>query len=304
MTLPNFLVIGAAKCGTDALCSYLAQHPQIYVSSNKEPNFFIVAGQSEIPYRGPGDRETLERWDSWISTLDRYQALFAGAATEKAIGEGSTWYIYDEQAPERIYRHVPHAKLIAILRNPADRAYSAYTMLMRDGRETIRDFSQALAAEDGRVDANWEPLWHYRRMGYYSAQLKRYFDRFDPAQIRVVVYDDFNTRPGDVMRDLFRFLEVDDQFEPDVSTRLNVSLVPKHPGYQQLISGKNPVKSIAKTLLPAGLRWRVKEGLLAPNLTRPAPLAPEVRRELVETFRPDILDLQDLIGRDLSHWLR
>jgi hypothetical protein len=304
MTLPNFLIIGAAKCGTDALCNYLAQHPQVYISPNKEPNFFIVEGQAEIPYRGPGDRETLERWDGWVSTLEHYQALFAGVGTEKAIGEGSTWYIYDEQAPRRIHRYVPDVRLIAVLRNPADRAYSAYTMLMRDGRETLRDFSQALAAEDERVRANWEPLWHYRRMGFYAAQLKRYYAVFDPAQIRVVVYDDFNARPADTVRELFRFLEVDDQFAPDVSTRHNVSLVPRHPTYQRLIAGESPLKSVAKALLPAELRWRVKQGLLSPNLTRPAPLAPEVRHQLIEIFRPDILELQDLIGRDLSHWLR
>ena len=304
MRMPNFLIIGAAKCGTDALYSYLAQHPQVYLSRSKEPNFFIVEGQAEIPYRGPGDRETLERCDMWVSTLERYQALFADASAEKALGEGSTWYLYNERAPERIHRHVPHAKLIAILRHPADRAYSAFTMLMRDGRETIRDFSLALAAEDDRVRSNWEPLWHYRRMGFYSTQLKRYYDTFDAAHIRVVLYDDFSSRPGDVMRELFRFLEVDDQFAPDVAARHNVSLVPKHPTYQWIIAGQHPLKTVARSVFPAAVRRRVKDGLLSRSLTRPTPLAPEVRRQLVEIFRPDIVELQGLIDRDLSHWLQ
>lgn len=304
MRMPNFLIIGAAKCGTDALYSYLAQHPQIYLSRSKEPNFFIVEGQAAIPYRGPGDRETLERCDMWVSTLERYQALFAGVSAEKALGEGSTWYLYDERAPERIHQHIPHAKLIAILRHPVDRAYSAFTMLRRDGRETIRDFDLALAAEDDRVRSNWEPLWHYRRMGLYSTQLKRYYDTFDAAHIRVVLYDDFSSRPVDVMRELFRFLEVDDQFAPDVATRYNVSLVPKHPTYQWIIAGQHPLKTVAKAVLPAAVRRRVKDGLLSRNLTRPTPLAPEVRRQLVEIFRLDIVQLQGLIDRDLSHWLQ
>src|SRR5215469_6487610 len=227
MILPNFLVIGAAKCGTDSLCNYLGQHPQVYISQNKEPNFFVAEGQRTIPYQGPGDQKVLTDWDMWVSTLDRYEALFADVTTEKAIGEGTTWYLYDERAVQKIHDYVPSARLIAVVRNPVDRAYSAYTMLLRDGREPLRDFAQALDAEDERVRKNWEPMWHYRRMGFYAAQLTRYYTMFDQAQIHVVVYDDFNARPGDVARDLFRFLEVDEDFEPDTSTRYNVSLVPR-----------------------------------------------------------------------------
>lgn len=304
MTMPNFLIIGAAKSGTDALDSYLAQHPQIYMSPNREPMFFAIEGQDAIPYQGPGDRKTLADWDSWITTLERYQALFAAVSTEKAVGESSTWYLYDEQAPQRIQRYIPRAKLIAILRNPVDRAYSAYTMLIRDGRETIRDFRAALAAEDERVRARWEPLWHYRRMSLYCSQLKRYYDAFDPSQIHVILYDDFSARPGEVMRDLFGFLEVDDAFAPDMATRRNVSMVPKNTAYHMLIAGQNPLKAAAKAVLPAAFRRRVKSRLMAPNLTKPAPLDPDVRREVLEIFRPDVLRLQDLLNRDLSSWLR
>src|SRR5260370_35932481 len=144
VTMPNFLILGAAKSGTDALCNYLGQHPQVFMCPNKEPNFFVAEGQTDIPYRGPGDHEVLERWDMWVSTLERYQALFADVADERAVGDGTTWYLYHERAPERIHHHVPDAKLIAILRNPVDRAYSAYTMLLRDRRETVGDFARAL----------------------------------------------------------------------------------------------------------------------------------------------------------------
>jgi hypothetical protein len=304
MTLPNFLVIGAAKCGTDSLCNYLGQHPKVFMSQNKEPNFFIAEGQQAIPYQGPGDKKVLTDWGMWVSTLDRYEALFSHVTTEEAIGEGTTWYLYDGRAAHKIHAHIPRAKLIAVLRNPVDRAYSAYTMLLRDGREPLRDFARALEAEDERVCWNWEPMWHYRRMGFYASQLQCYFDIFDQAQIHVVLYDDFTARPGDVTRDLFRFLEVDDEFEPDTSTRYNVSLVPRHQTYHMLIAGENPVKTVVKSVLPGGVRQRVKARLITPNLTRPTPLAPEVRASLVEVFRSDILQLQELINRDLSHWLR
>lgn len=304
MTMPNFLVIGAAKCGTDSLCDYLGQHPQIYMCPNREPNFFIADGQGDIPYRGPGDREVLKAWDMWVSSLDRYQALFSGVSDEKAIGEGTTWYLYDERAPKLIHHYIPEAKLIAILRNPVDRAYSAYNMLLRDGRETIQDFAQALAAEDERVRAGWEPMWHYRRMGFYYSQLKRYYDTFDAAQIHVVLHDDFNSRPSDVLRELFQFLQVKEQFQPDTSERRNVSLVPKHHAYNRLISGQNPVKAAVKVMLPIELRQRIKSGLVSRNLSKPAPLRTDTRHQLIDVFRADILDLQTLINRDLGSWLQ
>lgn len=301
--MPNFLILGAAKSGTDALCNYLGQHPQVFMCPNKEPNFFIAEGQAEIPFRGPGDRAEMAHWDMWVSTLDRYQALFADVADERAIGEGTTWYLYHERAPERIQHHVPDAKLIAILRNPVDRAYSAYSMLLRDGRETVGDFARALAAEPERERANWEPMWHYQRMGFYYPQLKRYYDRFPADQLRVVVYDDFVAQAGEVVRDLFRFLDVDDRFEPDTSQRLNISLVPKHPTYHALVVGQHPLKAVAKAVLPVEFRQRVKERLVDSNLAKPAPLDPRVRQQLVDVFRTDILRLQELINRDLSHWL-
>jgi Sulfotransferase family len=304
MTMPNFLIIGAAKCGTDSLYSYLAQHPQIYMSSNKEPMFFVAEGRGDIPYCGTKDRWTIEYWDCWVNALDRYHALFDGVSNEIAIGEASTWYIYDEQAPARICHHVPEVKLIAVLRNPVDRAYSAYTMLRRDGREQIRDFSSALGAENERIASGWEPMWHYRSMGFYFKQLERYYHAFDPAQIRVVLYDDFSAQPHEIVRSLFGFLGVDDGFEVDVSERHNVSLVPRNSTYHNLIAGPSPLKAALKYVVPGNLRYRVKTRLLADNFVKPAPLPLDVRRQLMDAFRPDILQLQELIGRDLSGWLR
>ncbi|HEX9097375.1 MAG TPA: sulfotransferase [Candidatus Dormibacteraeota bacterium] len=302
--MPNFLVIGAAKSGTTALCNYLDQHPQVYISDGKEPNFFIAEGRSEVPYRGPGDRDALLRLDMWVSTRERYESLFANATVEKAIGEGSTWYLYDEDAPRRIQQHIPAVKMIAILRNPVERAYSAFTMLLRDGRETTTDFMQALAAEDRRVRSGWEPIWHYRRMGFYHRQLARYLSFFKAEQIRVVLQDDFTASPSETLRDLFTFLEVDQDFEPDLSARVNVSLVPVHAGYHRLVEGPSPLKGIVKMLMPLEVRQRVKDRLPASHMTRPKPMPAEARAMLVEVFRDDVMALQELLQRDLRNWLQ
>jgi len=303
MTFPNFLVVGAAKSGTDSLCGMLAQHPEIYVSSNKEPMFFVAEGRPEIPYRGPGDREVMQAHQMWISTRQQYESLFAGANGAKAIGEGSTWYLYDEDAPRRIHQHAPDMRLIAILRNPVQRAYSAFTMLLRDGRETTTDFIEALAAEDKRVRAGWEPIWHYRRMGFYHSQLVRYRRIFRPEQIRVVLQSDLESIPRETLRGLFEFLGVDDSFEPAASARMNVSLVPKNAVYHRLVAGQSRIKVVGKALLPVGVRRRIKRNLPESGLRQPPPMPKEAQAMLVEVFRDDILALQELLNRDLSSWL-
>ena len=301
MTMPNFLVIGAAKCGTDSLCNYLGQHPDIFMSPNREPNFFVAEGQDTIPYRGPGDVVALK--DMWTANLADYQSLFSGVTTETAIGEGTAWYIYYEDAPIRIRHHIPQAKLIAVLRNPVDRAYSAYTMMLRDGREPLDDFAAALDAEDERVARSWEPIWYYKRMGFYCNQIKRYYETFDRDQVRVVIYDEFNSDPLPVLKDLFHFLAVDDGFVSDTSRRTNVSLVPRHRRLHHAVAGEYPLKTALKKLVPQRMRQAMKEPLVNRNLTRPTPMGDEVRARLIEIFRDDIGATQDLIGRDLSHWL-
>jgi hypothetical protein len=303
MTLPNFLVIGAAKSGTDALCNFLGQHPEIYMCPNREPNFFVAEGQSAVPYRGPGDNDTFRALDMWVSTIERYEQLFGAVQNEKAIGEGTAWYLYFEDAAYRIKHYIDAAKLIVMLRNPVDRAYSAYTMLLGDGRETIRDFSNAVLAENERTKLNWDPLYRYVDMGFYARQLRCYESIFAKEQIKVCIYDDFNSRPLDILQELFCFLGVDEQFVPDTTARHNVSMVPRNHVVHQFIAGTHPLKRALKTVLPSRVRRSIKSRLLAPNLQRPAPLEPAVRTHLIEVFRADVLELQGMLGRDLSLWL-
>lgn len=304
MTLPNFLIIGAAKSGTDSLYEMLGRHPQIFISPNKEPMFFVAEGRAEVPYRGPGDREVLVRWDSWVSSIEHYESLFAGVKSERAVGEASTWYLYDEGAPRRIKTHVPGAKMIAILRNPVDRAYSAFTMLLRDGRETTANFMKALAAEDKRIRAGWEPIWHYRKMGLYHSQLRRYLDIFPRSQLRVVLHEDFVLKPRETVREVFRFLDVDDGFEAEASARLNVSLVPAHTTYHRLVTGQSTLKVAGRAVLPVGVRRRIREHLPVSAMLKPSPMPAEARAFLIDAFRDDVLALEHLLDRDLGRWLR
>lgn len=308
MTMPNFLVIGAAKCGTTALYHYLVQHPEIYMSPHKEPMFFALAGEKP-DFRGPADARGINRCR--FTDFDSYRELFRGVSGEKAVGEASTLYVYSPKAPERISRHVPDAKLIAVLRNPVDRAYSAFLFMLRDSREPLSNFERALAEEERRIAENWGPEYHYRRGGFYHSQLKRYYDRFEREQIKVYLYDELNSDPEGVVRDMFRFLDVDDAFEPDMSSRHNVSGIPQSRVLQSLylwLRRSSPAKSALKALIPEKPRRRmyrlVLNGVQRRNLAKAPPLSPEMRQELIEAYREDVLDLQDLIGKDLSGWLK
>ncbi len=304
MTLPNFLIIGAMKSGTTSLYHYLKQHPQIYMSSLKEPNFFALEG-SNLDFDGAEGKERIQRWvkRESVTDIEEYRALFRGAAGELAIGEASPMYLYSPEAPYRIRYYIPEAKLITILRNPVERAYSAFLYMRRDGREPLKEFHQALQAEEGRMRDKWEWIWHYRHVGFYYAQLKRYFDVFDKEQIKVYLYEDLRADLPNVLQDIFRFLEVDEAFVPDTSLRHNVSGIPKTGLLPRLTFRRNPVKTVLRPLLPQGLRQRISVSLKSRSLVEAPPLAPEIRRELLEGYRDDILKLEDLIEWDLSGWL-
>lgn len=300
MTMPNFLVIGARKAGTTSLYHYLDQHPKVYMSPVKEPNFFAIEGK-KADYRGPDAATRVNRWS--VADPEEYEALFSGAGQSKAVGEASPAYLCNPEAPERIKRHVPDARLIAVLRDPAERAYSAYMHQVRDGRETL-GFAEALDAEEWRTRANWAPGWRYTREGFYHEGLSRYFELFGGERIRVYLYEELRADPLGLVRDAYRFLGVEDSFEPDTSRRHNPSGVPKSRLLVSVLKRPNPLKSALRPLLPEGLRGRLSEGLQRRNLSEAPPLEAGVRGRLVETYREDVLALEGLIGRDLSAWLR
>jgi Sulfotransferase family len=298
--LPNFLIIGAAKAGTTSLYHYLGQHPQIFLSQVKEPRFFALEGHP-LDFPGPGD----ERFRKGATTtrLEDYRKLFAQVSDERAVGEASVLYQYDAAAPEAIERYVPDAKLIAVLRNPVERAYSAFLVKLRTGYEPLSEFDEALNAEPERIADGWSYTWHYREQGFYHRNLTRYFERFDSDQIRVYLYEDLERDPHRMLTDIFRFLGVDAGFRPNLSIRHNRSGVPRSARLHRLLTRSHPVKEAAKSVIPEEWGHRVISRLSRGNLRRP-PLRPEIRARLIEGYYEDIRRLEGLIGRDLSHWLR
>lgn len=302
MTLPNFLLIGAPKCGTTSLYRYLVQHPQIFMSANKEPNFFALEGHPPH-YSGPGDERAGMSLES-VTDLATYQALFAPSGGASALGEASTMYLYLPETAERIHHYVPQAKLIAVLRHPVERAYSHYLHLRNDGREWLEDFHAALDAEDERIAQNYAPAWHYRHVGLYSQQIQRYRQYFGPDQLKIFLYEDLRQNQAAVIQEMFDFLGLDPAFQPDTSSRHNVSnTVRRHQWLHNFLTRDNPVKSMLRAVLPKSVRQPLATRAYKQNVTKAPPFNPQLKQELLPLFKDDIEALQPLIQKDLSSWL-
>lgn len=300
MTLPNFIIIGAAKSGTSSLYMYMKEHPEIYLSPIKEPHFFSFDSESKCT-SGPGDSVP-----NAITELETYMKLFDGVSNEKAVGEASPTYLYRPEAPIRIHQMIPNAKLIAILRNPADRAFSAYMHAVRDQRETANDFRHALSLEEERKQKNWGPLWHYVSVGFYYQQLKRYYDLFGQKNIKVVLQEELEQNPSAVLKDIFLFLDVDPNFSPNLSIKYNVSGKQKnkliHCFTKNIFDKPNPIRWISRKIVPESWRWKLTTSIHQKNIVRQT-VPSDIRKELTATFREDIINLESLIGKSLRAWL-
>ncbi|MTJ12500.1 sulfotransferase domain-containing protein [Anabaena sp. UHCC 0187] len=302
MTMPNFLIIGAAKSGTTALDHYLKQHPQIYMSPVKELNFFALEGEDCEKFKKNFLKNS--NYPNFITDIETYCSFFKKVSQEIAIGESSPLYLLHPKASERIKHYIPKVKIIAIIRDPVERAYSDFLFTRSRGSEPITDFHEALKAEKDRIEKNYWFRWYYKQRGFYFTQLKRYFDLFDKEQIKIYLHEDLKSDSLGVVQDIFQFIGVDDTFIPNTEQKHNVTYVPKNITLNNLIKPSHPISSRLRSLLPSSLRQSIKSQLINFNRKKVTPLLPEIRKQLIEEYREDILQLQDLIGKDLSKWLK
>ena len=197
VSLPNFLLVGAPKCGTTAIASHMAQHPDIYMSAIKEPKYF-TAQSIPFPLRGPGD-EFVENFT--VKTLDIYKKLFQRLNGEKAVGEASVDNLYfPEQVIPLIKTLLGDVKIIIVLRNPVDRAFSAYKNLLRDGRETLT-FEEGLRIEPQRRLKGYEYLWRYQDLGFYYERVKAYMAHF--THVKVLILEHFEKGSFELLEQIF-----------------------------------------------------------------------------------------------------
>jgi hypothetical protein len=283
--LPDFLIIGAAKAGTTAVARHLGEHPEIFVPELKELCFFAFDPDRAGPRRFWDD----SRHPFPVRTLEEYGARFAELGGARLAGEGSPLYMESEAAPARIRAALPDVKLIALLRQPAERAWSGYLMNRLQNREPEADPCAALT-----------PGSRYVQVSRYADALERYLALFPREQLRVVLFDALRADTGAVMRELYAWLGADPEFRPDLETRHNEGGAARS-GLLNAVVNNQALRYALGPRAPEPLR--LGRGRRRPNPGAPPPLPPELRAALTHACRDDILRTQDLIGRDLSHWL-
>ncbi len=297
--LPNFLVVGAAKSGTTSLYHYLKQHPEIYMSPMKEPQFFCFFN-NKPQFQGPS---SLGYNRGYISDLTTYEDLFNKVTCERAIGECSTFYLYYPNTAKTIKHYLPDVKIIIILRNPVERAYSFYLFAIMKGIETL-SFEEGLSSEKDRLINNWVPIHYYKSFGLYYQQVKKYIDTFGRDKVKIYLFEDLSNEPIDMLRDIWDFLDVDNKSIPDLSIQNRTGL-PKIKIVDYITHKPFAFKSLVKPYIPQVVLKRIRKLIIKSNYAYDnKPKMSEKTREFLKgIFRDDILKLQSLIQMDLSGWL-
>jgi hypothetical protein len=294
MKRPDFFIVGASKCGTTAMYDYLKQHPDIFMSPEKEPMYFCP---DLVSHR---------------RSEEEYLKLFFGAGQEKRVGEASSAYLYSKHAAREIKNFSPTARIIIMLRNPVEMLHARHAQLYYHCIEDIEDFSEALNAEQDRKDGrrpakgghSVEHLF-YRETAKYAEQIRRYQEIFPADRIKIIVFDDFKSDPARVYRETCHFLDVNAEFKPEfVIANANKRIRSRF--LQELLEIPGPrLRKLGRPLTPRSLRHKVMNQLRHLNsTTKPrGPLDPILRRALQEELAPEVMQLSELLNRDLSHWL-
>src|SRR3954447_1442417 len=302
MSLPDFLLIGAPKAGTTALHVALSEHPQIFMSSPKEPKYFLTDdGVRPVARGGPGDAQTI-RQQLWRRA--DYEALFASAPSGTLRGQSTTLYLQDRDAHRRIAAALPHARLVAVLRDPVDRAHSNWTHLRSAGLEPESDFLAACALEARRARDGWAPFWRYLRIGRYGEQVEHLFSVFPRSQVLTVFYRDLREQPGLTLDLVCRFLGIDTGVLTDVPAA-NVTVESPNGLVNGTLSRLLRHGATLGQWVPHQVRQAVSGPavrLLQRQQRHRLPLRPEHRATLIPHFESDIRRLESLLDVDLPHW--
>lgn len=312
--LPTFFIVGAPKAGTTSLYNYLDQHPSIFMSPLKEPNHFAaeVRPANFAPQMQPQiQREMLtlreyldgpmqqKRFSGIVSQWDDYTRLFTNAATHHtAIGEASVVYLWSKSAAKNIAARIPNAKILIVLRNPIDRAFSQYLHNLSEG-VVGHSFRTHLQNALNRTTDEFSAAHPFLELGLYADQLQRFRDHFPATQIRLWLYED--TRSPQFLPEVLNFLQVDPTFTPDTSEKHLQAHTPRTLRLSHTLH-KSGIWTTLRNATPPTIR-----NLIHPLLYRKQgtlQLQQPEREILTNYYRPDILKLQTLLNRDLSPWLQ
>ncbi len=311
--VPDFFIVGHAKCGTTALYEMLRQHPQIYMPPVKEPYFFAV--ENALPRKGSGRRWTaLDQTGTRTETFGEYLSLFDAAGPDQRVGEASTHYLWSHTAAARIARARADARIIAILREPTSFLRSLHLQLVQNGHETQRSFRKAITLEGERREGRhiprrsvWPSSLFYSERVHYVEQLKRFREVFPPEQVLVLIYEDFKRDNETTVRTVLRFLGVSEDVALE-ATQANRTVAVRSIKLQTLVrnvrQGRGRVPRALKRALIALTSQRLRNEVLHPLRARAmygSPRAPDQRfmLELRRRFKPEVVALSEYLDRDL-----
>jgi Sulfotransferase family len=311
--VPDFFIVGHAKCGTTALYEMLRRHPEIFMPEVKEPYYFAV--DNPQPPRQSGRRWTaLDQTGTRAETYDEYLSLFDNAAPGQRAGEASTHYLWSRTAPARIAAAQPHARIVAILREPASFLRSLHLQLTQNGNETQKSFRKALELEDARRRGRhvprrsvWPGCLFYSDRVRYVEQLRRYHAAFGEERVLVLIYDDFKRDNAATLRQVLRFLDVDDTVALEPS-HANPTVAVRSVRLQRLVRdvrrGRGTAPRAIKRSVHALTSARVRRELLHPlrrsvTYGSQRPADESFMRELRRRLRPEVEALSEYLDRDL-----
>jgi sulfotransferase family protein len=298
--VPTFAIAGAARAGSTALAEAVRQHPDGFVCQPKEPHYYALAHEP-LTFAGPGDDATINRVA--ITGRKEFLDLFAGTQGRVARGDGSvsTLYYYERSIPE-IRKINPDMRIVIVLRNPVERAYSSFQYLRVRGFEPLDDFLTAVGQETKRRRANWHHLWHYTSMSYYAKSVAAFLSEFGSERVHVLLYDELKEDPAGSVGALHQFLGLKPEPGAADLARVNASGDPRLASLQRAIawaSRHEALRAGLKHFLPFAVREKIRSANLQPQTATPREFA-----ELGPIFRDDIRELQDILGRSLLGWLR
>lgn len=292
--LPNFIIAGAAKSGTTSLYYYLDQHPLITFPALKEPKYFSSINKN-FPQAGPGDW-SIDKY--MIKTRENYEKLYKDL-NNLYVGDASPDYLfYANTTTKEIKNFLGDIPIIIILRNPVDRAYSAFNYLVRDGRES-HDFLTALSLEEERRDNNYDFMWSYIKAGLYSDQVQKFLDTF--SKVKIIILEEFKKDPNLILNEILLFLGIDQPFEFKTATQHNISGLPTNVIIQFLLSRKNIFSVFFREFVKSTIPRSFLESL-SKKVIKQQSLKSQDRLALMKLFKDDIAMLEQFIGFTIPSW--
>lgn len=297
MNITDFLIVGTARAGTTALHQSLSQHPGLFLPKLKEPCFYCFNGVEQNYRNG--------KFAFAIKDYHSYRKLFINAEKGQLKGEASTPYLYlHSKTIENIrkYNNDPdEIKIVVVLRDPVERAYSQYLWRVRDGREKL-SFEEALENESKRDNENFSFDYLYARRGLYFEQVKDYFENF--KYVKIILYDNLKDQYELTLSDLCRFLGVEDKFVFGSGKRVNESYSPRYPALARFVTAESRIKFFLMDKMPGEWLSRIKTMFRHLNYSKePLTMNSNTERQLRNYFKNDIEKLQMLTGINLTRWL-